>query len=150
MPMISRRQALDQPTRPILIVLVGGGVIVCSLLILGAALFGSNILTILYGTAYVDAAPLLAPYALAASLYTLTNLVITYQIALGRGGETWMPIVAGSAQVIMILLLHASLAQVITVQIALMGLLFATVLWRVLRLPIIRNDVKLFTSQAEG
>ncbi|QPC84962.1 hypothetical protein G4Y79_11505 [Phototrophicus methaneseepsis] len=132
-PLIARRQALGQPTRPILMLLIGGGVAVCSLLILVAAIFAPNLLGLLYGEDYIAAASLLPVYALAASLYTLTNLVITYQIALGSGGETWLPILAGTAQVVLVLLFHESLAQVITIQILLMGGLFGVVLWRVLR-----------------
>lgn len=134
-PLIARRQALDEPTNPILLLLIGGGVLVCSALIAGAALFAPTILGLLYGDAYADAAPLLAPYALAASLYTLTNLVITYQIALGSGGETWMPILAGTVQIVAVFLFHESLAQVITIQIVLMALLFVMVLWQVLHAP---------------
>ncbi|GAB4530039.1 MAG: hypothetical protein OHK0046_50360 [Anaerolineae bacterium] len=132
-PLIARRQALNEPTRPILLLLIGGGAVVCTLLIVAAALFAPDILDLLYGTAYVPAASLLAPYALAASLYTLTNLVITYQIALGSGSETGLPILAGGAQIIGVLLFHESLAQVIVIQIGLMGILFGLVLWRTLR-----------------
>jgi len=132
-PLIARRQALNIPTRPILVLLVGGGIGVCSLLILIALIFAPNVLGLLYGDVYVGAADLLAPYALAASLYTLTNLVITYQLALGRGGETWLPIIAGVAQIVLVVLFHDSLIQVITIQIVLMSVLFVVVLWRVLR-----------------
>lgn len=151
-PLVARRQALNESTRPILFLLIGGGVLVCGLLVVGASLFADTILGLLYGDAYLAASYLLAPYALAASLYTLTNLTITYQVALGQGGETWMPIAAGVAQITLILLFHESLNQVITIQILLMATLFGMVLWRVLRAssqtqtkelpaPIISRDV---------
>jgi O-antigen/teichoic acid export membrane protein len=133
-PMVSRRQALNQSTRPILILLVVGGIGICGLLIFLAAVFAPLILTVLYGDAYTIAAGLLAPYALAASLYTLTNLVITYQLSLGNGREAYLPIVAGGAQIMLVFLFHESLIQVIQIQIILMGGLFFTILWRVLRL----------------
>lgn len=133
-PSVARRQALGEPTRPILIMLIGGGIAVCMVLILSAALFGSQVLSLLYGEEYASAAHLLAPYALAASLYTLTNLAITYQIALGQGGETWLPIIAGSVQVVAVLIFHGTLSQVITIQILLMGALFGVVAYRVFRL----------------
>lgn len=133
-PMISRRQALNQSTRPILILLVVGGIGICGLLIVLAALFASPVLTMLYGEAYAVAAGLLAPYALAASLYTLTNLVITYQLSLGAGREAMLPIIAGSAQIVLVFVFHESLMQVILIQIILMACLFIIVLWRVLGL----------------
>lgn len=133
-PMIARKQALNQPTRQILVWLVGGGTLVCSGLIAVAALFAPQILSV-YGTEYIPAAHLLAPYAIAASLYTITNLVITYQISLGSGGETWMPILAGIAQIVAVFAFHESLDQVILIQIILMGMLLAIVLWRVMRQP---------------
>ena len=131
-PLIARRQALAQPTRPILLLLVVGGIALCMLLIGLAAVFSGDVLRLLYGESYVPAANLLAPYALAASLYTLTNLVVTYQIALGSGAEVWIPVVAGTAQIIAVTLFHNSLTQVITIQIVLMGLLFGTVMLRTL------------------
>ena len=133
-PMISRRQALNQSTRPILILLVVGGSAICGLLVLLAAIFAPFVLTTLYGEAYAIASGLLAPYALAASLYTLTNLVITYQLSLGAGREAILPIIAGGAQILLVFFFHESLLQVILIQIILMGILFMTVLWRVLRL----------------
>lgn len=132
-PLIARRQALNEPTRQILLLLIGGGVGVCSLLIVLSALFAPQILGTFYGEAYLAAADLLAIYAIAASLYTLTNLVVTYQIALGKGGETWMPILAGVIQIAAIVLVHETLSQVIIIQVVLMALLFSSVLWRVLR-----------------
>lgn len=149
-PLIARRQALDEPTRPILVLLIVGGVSVCGLLILAALIFAPNVLSLLYGEVYVSAAGLLAPYALAASLYTLTNLVITYQLALGSGGETFLPIVAGIAQVILVIVFHESLVQVITIQIMLMGILFAVVLWRVLRsTPSAKNRLETIQESAD-
>jgi O-antigen/teichoic acid export membrane protein len=132
-PMIARRQALNQPTRPILLLLIGGASVVCGMLIAGSWFAGQTIIGMLYGEAYLSSAGLLAPYALAASLYTLANLVVTYQIARGSGGETWMPLLAGSLQIAGIVLFHETLMQVILVQIALMGFLFLLIGWRVLR-----------------
>jgi len=147
-PMISRRQALNQSTRPILILLVGGGVTICGVLILLAAIFAPLVLTLLYGETYVVAAGLLAPYALAASLYTLTNLVITYQLSLGAGREAMLPILAGFAQIVLVFIFHESLMQVILIQIILMTCLFVIVLWRVLRLKqdIVQSPIPAITE----
>lgn len=132
-PLFARRQALDQPTRPLLFLMLGGGAFFCTLLFAAAALFPTAILTVFYGDAYLEAATLLPIYTLAASLYVIVNLVITYRVALGKGSETILPMIAGVAQVIGILLFHESLQQVIGVQIVLMTGLLIMVLWRGLR-----------------
>lgn len=132
-PLFARRQALDQPTRPLFFVMLAGGAVFCTGLVGTAALFPTPILSLFYGDAYLDAASLLPIYTLAASLYVIVNLVITYRVALGKASETILPMIAGIAQVIGILLFHESLQQVIAVQIVLMSLLLAAVLWRGLR-----------------
>ncbi len=132
-PLFARRQALDQPTRPLFFVMLAGGAVFCTGLVGTAALFPTPILNLFYGDAYLSAAALLPIYTLAASLYVIVNLVITYRVALGKASETILPMIAGIAQVIGILLFHESLQQVITVQIVLMSLLLVAVLWRGLR-----------------
>lgn len=132
-PLFARRQALDQPTRPLFFVMLVGGAFFCTMLFAAAALFPAPILSIFYGDAYLDASSLLPIYTLAASLYVIVNLVITYRVALGKGSETILPLIAGVAQVIGILLFHQTLAQVIVVQIVLMSGLLIAVLWRGLK-----------------
>ena len=132
-PLVSRRQALDEPTLPLFLVLFAGGGVICAGLIGVSVLFAPLIIGVLYGEAYVSAAPLLAIYTLAASLFVLTNFIVNYRIALGRGDETWMPLVAGILQFIGILVFHDSLLQVILVQVALMATLLGGVAWRAFR-----------------
>lgn len=129
-PMISRKQALDEPTGRLFLLLISGVGAVCFGLLTVSALFAPFILRVLYGAAYVDAAPLLAVYTLAASLFVLTNFVVTYRVALGRGDETWMPLVAGVLQIVGVIVFHDSLTQVILVQVVLMSLLLTGVSWR--------------------
>lgn len=131
-PLIARRQALNQPTQQILWLLIGGGLALCGGLIIATLLFGNLIVSVLYGSAYSSATAYLASYTLAASLYVITNLCITYRVALGRGDEAWMPLLGGIAQVVGIILFHGSLDQVILVQIVLMAMLMGAVLWRIL------------------
>ncbi|MCB9436533.1 MAG: hypothetical protein H6673_05990 [Anaerolineales bacterium] len=130
-PMVAKQQALGYPTSRLLMLLLGGGIAICGTLVIGSSLFPKLILGLMFGDAYTDAANLLPAYTFAASLFVMTNLIITYQIALGRGGETWMPFVASGLQVIAILLFHRTLQQVIIIQIILMALLLSGVMWRV-------------------
>ncbi len=132
-PMFARRQALNQPTRPFFLIMLAGGALFCAVLLALATLFPAQILNIMYGEAYVSAAGLLPLYTLAASLYVIVNLVITYRVALGKGGDGIFSLIIGVAQVIGILLFHATLEQVIVVQIVLMSALVIIVVGRGLR-----------------
>lgn len=132
-PMIARKQALGESTRTLFNLLIGGGAVLCLGLIGASVLFAPQILSLLYGDAYLDAASLLPPYTVAASLFVMTNLMVTYRIALGEGSETWMPLAAGVAQIIGIVLFHDSLLHVITVQVVVMSVLLAGVAWRARR-----------------
>lgn len=131
-PLVARRQALGQPTQPIFALLMGAGGAMCGILLFFAVLFAPQILGILYGEAYTDAAAYLPLYTLTASLFVMTNLAITYRIALGKGSETWMPLVAGILQVFGIILFHESITQVIVVQTVLMSGLLGLVLYQIL------------------
>lgn len=130
-PLVARQQALGQSTWRIFLLLMGAGAAMCGALLLMATLFASTIIRVLYGDAYLDGAYLLPTYTLAASLYVLTNLAITYQVALGKGGETWMPVVAGVLQIMGILFFHGSLLQVVLVQIVLMSILLVAVVGQI-------------------
>jgi len=132
-PLIAKQQALGENTQRSFLLLMGGGVVLCGGLLFMAVLFAPLIIGLLYGEAYVSAAGLLPMYTVAASLFVLTNLAITYRVALGEGRETWMPLVAGVLQIIAILIFHNTLEQVIIVQIVLMSILLTGVLWRILR-----------------
>ena len=109
---------------------MGSGVFLCGGLIVASVLFAPLIVELLYGNAYVEAAYLLPMYTVAAALFVLTNLLVTYRVALGKGGETWMPLLAAIAQIIGVILFHDSLMTIIIVQIVIMSVLFTGVAWR--------------------
>lgn len=132
-PQVAKLQALGQSTVPILRLLLGGGLVICSGILVVAILIPSIIIGALFGDAYLDVANLLPSYTLAAALFVMANLMITYRISLGQGGDTWMPALAGVLQIILILLFHDTLQQVIFVQIGIMTVLLVAVSWRVWR-----------------
>ncbi|MCB0022156.1 MAG: hypothetical protein KDD91_03900, partial [Caldilinea sp.] len=90
--------------------------------------FPVPIVTLLFGPAYLSIAPLLWLYALATMFYALANVVINYRLSIGNTGGTYMAIVAGIAQVTALWIWHASLAQVVLIQVGLMGALFVALL----------------------
>ncbi len=75
---------------------------------------------VLFGTAYVEIAHLLGPYALATSLFALANVFVYYSLSLSRYQPVFMAALFGALQVIGVVLMHDSLFQVVLVQIVLM------------------------------
>jgi len=96
----------------------------------GAFLFPELVVGILFGEAYLSIAPLLGLYAVATTLYSLSNVVITYRLSIGNGQGGTLAVIGGVAQVIALWFFHSSLQQVVVVQIGLMsGLLVLLLLW---------------------
>lgn len=108
-----------------------GMVLGVSLLIIGATAFVPEwIVLILFGTAYLEIAPLLWLYAVATALFALANVIINYHLALGNRTGSLLALLAGSTQVVVLVLYHATLSQVVILQIGLMaGLLVALIGW---------------------
>lgn len=96
----------------------------------GAFLFPELIVGILFGSAYLSIAPLLGLYAVATTLYALSNVVITYRLSIGNGQGGTLAVIGGAAQVIALWFFHSSLQEVVMVQIVLMsGLMVALLAW---------------------
>ncbi|MBK6646234.1 MAG: oligosaccharide flippase family protein [Anaerolineales bacterium] len=129
-PIVAQKQKMGEPHAHLLWVSLGivAGV---SLPIVLLALFVPQwVVTVLFGEKYLGIAELLWLYALATSLYAMANVVINYRLSLGMGRETGFAIAAGIAQVLGIVSFHASLAQVVYVQVIVMAALFLALMWR--------------------
>lgn len=127
-PIVAQRFQRGEAHRPLFYASLGL-VLAGSLLIIGAtALFPHQIVHLLFGEAYQGIAPLLWVYALATMFYALANVVITYRLSIGSAGGVYLAIIAGIAQTAMLWFWHESLAQVVWVQVALMGFLFLALL----------------------
>jgi O-antigen/teichoic acid export membrane protein len=132
-PLIARQQAMGKSTSKLFWLLMGSGAVLCLGLIGASALFADTIVSLMYGADYLQAAYLLPLYTITAALFVMTNLLVTYRVALGKSSETWMPFVAGIAQIIGVVLFHQSLETVIMVQIVIMTILFGGVAWQARR-----------------
>jgi len=86
-------------------------------------LFPELVITLLFGEAYISVAALLWKYALATSLFAVSNIFAYYYLSLDR----YIPVVflgfLGFSQVLLIFLFHESLEQVVHMQIIAMFLL---------------------------
>lgn len=114
----------------ILTVLIFGLWIVPSFL--WKTLFGSHFELASYGAL----APLLILYAITAGVYSLSSVIITYEMSRKIANTSWLQLVFSGALAIGIYILHGTLRQVILVQLVLMiGLLL------VLMVPLLRNQL---------
>ena len=127
-PIAAQRFKRGEAHRPLLYISLGivlAGSLVITFI---TYFFPVPIVTLLFGPAYLSIAPLLWLYALATMFYALANVVINYRLSIGNTGGTYMAIIAGVAQVTALWIWHASLAQVVLIQVGLMGALFVALL----------------------
>lgn len=83
---------------------------------------------LLFGTAYLKASGLLVWFGLFISLFTLSALLISYGLALGKTSIVFLPLVAAISQVIMIWFYHQSLFIVILISTVICTLLLLLLL----------------------
>ncbi len=103
-----------------------GYIAVISITIVAACLiFPEMIITMLFGESYTAMAPLLYKYAIATSLFALSNIFAYYYLSLDK----YVPVILsgslGLLQIVLIAQFHTSLEQVVHMQIIAMVLLLA-------------------------
>jgi O-antigen/teichoic acid export membrane protein len=113
----------------ILTVLIFGLWIVPSFL--WKALFGAHFELGNYGTL----APLLILYAISTGIYSLSSVIITYEMSRKIANTSWVQLAFSGALALGIYILHQSLHQVIVVQLVLMVILLF-----VLMIPLLRRQ----------
>jgi O-antigen/teichoic acid export membrane protein len=87
-----------------------------------------------------DLAPLLILYAVKAGVYSLSSVIITYEMSRKIANTSWLQLAFSGALALGVYLIHDTLRQVIVVQLGLMIVLLV-----VLTLPLLRTH---FTPQA--
>jgi len=87
---------------------------------------------------YGALAPLLILYAITAGIYSLSSVIITYEMSRKIANTSWLQLAFSGAMALGIYILHQTLHQVIVIQLVLM-----IVLLFVLTVPLLRNH---FTS----
>lgn len=128
-PIVAQKQKMGEPHGHLLWLSLGIVMAVSAPIVMLTLFIPEWIVKILFGTQYLQIAPLLWLYAFATSMYALANVIINYRLSLGKGRETRFAIAAGIAQVIGIILFHETLAQVVYVQVIVMAVLFISLLF---------------------
>lgn len=92
-----------------------------------AALFPHLIMGVIFGSRFVETGWLLALYAAATGLYSLSVVFIAYEMSRRIANTGWLQLMFSVALVLGIGLFHSSLREVIMVRMVLMALLLALV-----------------------
>ena len=114
---------------------------ILSVLIFGLWLVPSFLWRTLFGAHfslddYGALAPLLILYAITTGIYSLSSVIITYEMSRKIANTSWLQLAFSGALAFGIYILHQTLRQVILVQLVLMGVLLV-----VLLVPLLRNHM---------
>lgn len=130
LPAVVQKQKDGEATAPILIKYVSYVAVLAISIIFCCAVFPKLIIQLMFGDAYISMAPLLWQYALATSLFAISNLFAYYFLSLDQYVPVILSGVLGISQIIMIIFFHSSLYMVVQVQIiAMVTLLVAQLLY---------------------
>ena len=131
-PLVAQKHQRQEPHRPLLWTGLGMVLGVSVAIVAATFILPNTIVQILFGAEYLMVAPLLWLYAVATALFALANVLINYRLALGDRRGTVFALVVGILQVAALLLFHASLFQIVIIQIGLMGtLLLCLIGWEI-------------------
>lgn len=123
LPTVVQLKKEGKKTAPTLFKYVGYIAVISITIILGCLSFPETIITLLFGEHYITMAPLLWKYAIATSMFAISNIFAYYYLSL----DIYIPVVIsgvfGMLQMGLIIFYHDSLEQVVLMQIIAMILL---------------------------
>jgi O-antigen/teichoic acid export membrane protein len=137
----------EHEASPVLFTSLSMVFLILSTLIIGLWMVPSFLWRTLFGAqfevgSYGALAPLLILYAITAGIYSLSSVIITYEMSRKIANTSWLQLAFSGAMALGIYFLHDTLRQVILVQLVLMVILLF-----VLMVPLLRHQ---FTPKALG
>ena len=117
LPTVVKLKKEGAATAPVLRKYIGYIVLTSTAVVLICFAFPQKIVVLLFGSQYIAIAALLWKYALATSLFAISNIFAYYFLSLDRYIPVIFLAVIGALQVYLIVLFHSSLEQVVHVQI---------------------------------
>lgn len=114
-PLVAQRQSQKKNYQKIFLYSLGGTALLGLCVLLVYWLFPSLAVSLLYGSLYLQASSLLIWFGISMFLYTLSTLLINFQLSLGNTKVVVFPSLAAIAQVLGITLFHSTLFVVIEV-----------------------------------
>jgi O-antigen/teichoic acid export membrane protein len=140
-PVSAAARQSDREARPVLFMSLGLVFLILSVLILGLWAIPSFLWHTLFGAHfelgnYGGLAALLILYAVTTGIYSLSSVMITYEMSRKIANTSWAQLAFSGALVLGICVFHQSLRQVIMVQLVLMVILLVMV-----ALPLLRREI---------
>jgi len=140
-PVSAGARSSDREARPVLFLSLGMVFLILSVLILGLWAIPSFLWRTLFGVHfelgnYGGLAALLILYAVTTGIYSLSSVMITYEMSRKIANTSWVQLAFSGAFVLGICVFHRSLREVIIVQLVLMVILLVTV-----ALPLLRREI---------
>lgn len=140
-PVSAAARQSDREARPVLFMSLGLVFLILSVLILGLWAIPSFLWRTLFGAHfemgnYGGLAALLILYAVTTGIYSLSSVMITYEMSRKIANTSWAQLAFSGALVLGICVFHQTLRQVIFVQLVLMVVLLVMV-----ALPLLRREI---------
>jgi len=140
-PVSAAARSSDREARPVLFLSLGMVFLILSVLILGLWAIPSFLWRVLFGAHfelgnYGGLAALLILYAVTTGIYSLSSVMITYEMSRKIANTSWAQLAFSGALVLGICVFHQTLQQVIFVQLVLMVILLVTV-----ALPLLQREI---------
>ncbi len=140
-PVSAAARSSDREARPVLFMSLSLVFLILSVLILGLWATPSFVWRTLFGSRFElghigGLAALLILYAVTTGIYSLSSVLITYEMSRKIANTSWVQLAFSAAFILGICVFHSTLRQVILVQLALMVILFVSV-----ALPLLRKEM---------
>jgi O-antigen/teichoic acid export membrane protein len=140
-PVSAAARSTDREARPVLFMSLGMVSLLLMVLILGLWAIPSFLWRTLFGSHFEVAnsgslATLLILYAIATGIYSLSSVLISYEMSRKIANTSWVQLAFSGALILGIWALHTTLAQVIYERLFLMAVLFVVV-----ALPLLRREI---------
>ncbi|CAM1342339.1 MATE family efflux transporter [Tenacibaculum amylolyticum] len=123
LPTVVNKEKEGLPHRNVLLKYVGYITVLSACIVVVSYLFPVFVVNVLFGEAYIAIAPLLWKYALATSVFAISNVFAYYFLSIDKYIPVIITGILGITQVLLIVYFHTSLEEVVIVQIIAMVLL---------------------------
>lgn len=124
-PLVSKRMAKGENYKRVFMLSFAATAFLSGAILLVYFLFPSLAIKLLYGSLFLEAAGLLVWFGIFIACFTLSFLIVSYNLSLGKTKVVIFPAVAALTQIILIWIYHQSLFTVILISIIISALLLA-------------------------